>query len=404
MHLKTNTLYILSGLPGSGKSTFLKRNNIPSEMIISMDSIREQLLGTYPRHTEEEGWFEGIHQSANQAVFDLTLAMLDVRMKEGLTTFIDSTALSDRTRLRWAEVARKHKMPVEVLIFDTPLALVVQQNIQRERKVPDSVVKNMAGRLSLSSELPYRVISESNALKPIKFKSRWHINTKEKPLLVVGDVHGNFDAALNLMRSVQEVEPDFNTLWLGDFVNKGTQSLQMLDFIISGTEGGFFFPIIGNHEQRLVESYFLQKDHGLNSLKDTASKETIEALLKRSKSEQYKIINFLESLPHFYTFKTRDDNWVGLHANIHCFDLKSTLKTHCIMGFDEPGEDCDSQYEHLYNTGVNRYKLVRGHRLPSSDKSLKSVVSLENGSMTEKVLSAMLVKENGELRQFRMNY
>ena len=38
-------LYISCGIPGSGKSTFLKKHFGPDELIVSRDDIRFQVLG-----------------------------------------------------------------------------------------------------------------------------------------------------------------------------------------------------------------------------------------------------------------------------------------------------------------------------------------------------------------------
>lgn len=43
--LTAGTFYILSGLPGVGKSTLLNRSRVPDSFVISSDKLRLQNLG-----------------------------------------------------------------------------------------------------------------------------------------------------------------------------------------------------------------------------------------------------------------------------------------------------------------------------------------------------------------------
>ena len=119
--LKTNTLYILSGVPSVGKSTFienLKTNfELPNNCVISTDELRRQFVGTN-NSLDEFGVYESISQEANPLIFDVLKRVLNFRMQEGLTTFLDSTALNDEMRKDYVDIARKHNMEVEILIFD----------------------------------------------------------------------------------------------------------------------------------------------------------------------------------------------------------------------------------------------------------------------------------------------
>lgn len=127
-------LYVLVGLPGSGKSTWLERNRKPS---LSSDALRALLSG------------DESNQRINGLVFATLRTLVRARLEAGCEeTWIDSTALSRRERRCWIRLAEMHGCPVEAVFFDTPAELCRVRNASRERKVPTDALERMAGRLS----------------------------------------------------------------------------------------------------------------------------------------------------------------------------------------------------------------------------------------------------------------
>ena len=123
VQLEAGKLYLMSGAPGAGKSTWLASGDIPESMVVSADALRLRLLGAHRTLTETL-----IHQKNNAAVFQIIAITVEARLAERLTTFVDATLLTEADRNDLAKIAHKHGVPVEVLIFDRPLDVLNLHN------------------------------------------------------------------------------------------------------------------------------------------------------------------------------------------------------------------------------------------------------------------------------------
>lgn len=126
-------IYVLVGLPGSGKTTWLEQHGFPA---LSSDQVRRLLTGN------EEA------QNINRLVFATMRHLLRQRVKAGAAaTYIDSTALTQWERRCWVRFAELHDCDIEAVFFDTPLAVCLKQNAMRQRVVPAEAIEAMAKRM-----------------------------------------------------------------------------------------------------------------------------------------------------------------------------------------------------------------------------------------------------------------
>ena len=79
---------------------------------------------------------------------------------------------------------------------------------------------------------------------------------RDKQIFVIGDVHGCYDSLIALLEKA-EVRNDPNTLlmFVGDIINKGPKSCEVLDFVRSSKS----YCIMGNHERSAVRKLRLIK-------------------------------------------------------------------------------------------------------------------------------------------------
>ena len=107
-------LYISCGIPGSGKSTFLKKHFGPDELIVSRDDIRFQVLG------EDEEYF-----SHENEVFDTFVDDIIYWMKMGNNVYADATHLNKRSRDKLISAIDTHEpgllSHIEAIFFDVPV-------------------------------------------------------------------------------------------------------------------------------------------------------------------------------------------------------------------------------------------------------------------------------------------
>jgi predicted kinase len=130
-------IVLLTGLPGSGKSTWAKANIVPAiSGVLSSDALRE-LLADDPND-------QTIHARVFRVLRDLLKHRLELRRP---VTCIDATNLTPKERRPYIKLAELYDCEIEAVFFDIPLAECIQRNRERGRIVPDEVIAEMSRKL-----------------------------------------------------------------------------------------------------------------------------------------------------------------------------------------------------------------------------------------------------------------
>lgn len=74
---------------------------------------------------------------------------------------------------------------------------------------------------------------------------------------VVPDLHGRFDLLEKALASVQDASPSGGTvIFLGDYIDRGPQSRQVIECLMAGPPGGWTWVVLkGNHEAMMVQCH-----------------------------------------------------------------------------------------------------------------------------------------------------
>lgn len=72
-------------------------------------------------------------------------------------------------------------------------------------------------------------------------------------LAFVGDIHGSL-AALNGLRAAVEASSSLHWVFLGDYINKGPESRDVLDVLIDMRDAGAASLLAGNHELAMLDA------------------------------------------------------------------------------------------------------------------------------------------------------
>ncbi len=121
------------GLPGSGKTTWYKRRGVTP---LSSDLLRTIL-------------FDDItDQRYSGLVFSTLRSLLRARLIAKMPwNYVDATNLSAHERRQWIKMAKSFGYEAQAVYFDVPLAVCMERNSKRERRVADDVMQKMAERL-----------------------------------------------------------------------------------------------------------------------------------------------------------------------------------------------------------------------------------------------------------------
>lgn len=137
-------LWLLIGLPGSGKSTWAEhfRQTGPAIAYISTDQIRQQLFGSEATQGPWAKVWQQVRQEWQSAIQQTQQGQLSGAL-------YDATNVQRRGRRQVIKTAQAIGFTRVIAIWlDVPLTECLQRNQRRSRQVPTAVIQAMARQLS----------------------------------------------------------------------------------------------------------------------------------------------------------------------------------------------------------------------------------------------------------------
>src|SRR3990167_7775091 len=130
--IDNNTLVLIVGLPGSGKSTFAQKY-FPLDTIISTDLLRQEI-------TNNPG-----NQIISAKAFQLAGKIVDSRLQAGKIAVVDAQNLTEDTRAQFYQVAQKNGSRVVAIFLDIDPGESIARDKKRGEKVGASYIKGRRG-------------------------------------------------------------------------------------------------------------------------------------------------------------------------------------------------------------------------------------------------------------------
>ena len=129
---------MLSGLPGMGKDSFL-RKNYPDLPVVSLDDIRRKHK-LNPEDSSATGW--AVQEAKEQA---------KVFLRKGQPLAWNATNITRQMRTQWIDLFVSYKARVKIVYIETSYKEWLRQNSNREYPVPHAVLMRLLSKLEVPS-------------------------------------------------------------------------------------------------------------------------------------------------------------------------------------------------------------------------------------------------------------
>lgn len=381
-------MLILRGLPGSGKSTFVKENHL-SDMTISSDDLRN-MFGGYTLGLSEDKFYLQINQSNDKQVWDTFYKILEHRLKNADTVVLDTTCVTKEMLNTYLSYAARYFYDVTIADFMVPLDTALSRNAERPltRRVPENVIRKMNKNLEEARSMPLpdhiTISTPEGALKlplhvrylPIEgIKKDMHPRDifGQIPLLTpfeiltddykkvnhIGDIHGCFSA---LQKALPEIKDDEFYIFHGDYLDRGMENAQCLKYMMDISKRSNVVLLEGNHESHL-------RDYAVSGKAPEKAVEfneyTVKQLQKAGITRQ-QIIDFYDKLHLAAIYLFNDKEVIATHGGISFEPLASStfylLSGKVFIKGTGSYENMEQICQSFAKKSISRTYQVFGHR------------------------------------------
>lgn len=258
---------VLIGTTSCGKSTFAKKNFLPTE-VISSDFCRSLITDNENDLTITKDAFELLHFISRK------------RLAAGKLTVVDATNVQKEARKPLIEIAREfHCIPVAI-VFDISERVCQDRNKSRsDRNLGPHVIKNQSAQLHQSmrhlKQEGFRHIftikseEEANSVEIVR-EPLWNDQSDmHGPFDIIGDIHGCYDELLSLFEKLGYItnrqnpdtamggpiyeHPEGRTaVFLGDIVDRGPKIVETIKLVYNMVKAGKALCVPGNHDIKLM--------------------------------------------------------------------------------------------------------------------------------------------------------
>lgn len=183
-------------------------------------------------------------------VWDTLFKILEYRMSRGEFTVIDATCSKTKDIQQYKDLADQYRYRMFIVDFtDIPLETCLKQNKMRPevKQVPQKAIENIYARF-VTQKIPGGVTvikrDEFDTIleKPIDLSSY-------KKIVFIGDIHGCYDTLMQYSDFKEGLKEDTEYIFLGDYIDRGNQNFEVLQFLEKIKDLPNVCLLEGNHER-----------------------------------------------------------------------------------------------------------------------------------------------------------
>jgi len=349
------TLVILRGAPGAGKTTWIKEHHLepytlsPDDLRVYCSSLEMQPTGELKISQNREN---------ESMTWEVLFKILEYRMSRGEFTVIDATASKTKDIQQYKNLASSYRYRMYCVDFtDVPLETCIAQNKMRPeyKQVPQKAIENIYARFATQSVPSGVTVVKPNELDQILEKP---VDLSEyKKLVFVGDIHGCYDTLMQYPDFKNGLKDDTEYIFLGDYIDRGNQNVEVLQFLNSIKDKPNVCLLEGNHERHLYD-YGCGSPTNSNEFEYKTKKELIaKGFSEKSARELYrKFRQFSHIMYNGVEILACHGGIPNLNTNLLYFPTKSIIKG--VGNYEDYLTIAESW---MGQTKDNQY-LIHGHR------------------------------------------
>lgn len=180
-------------------------------------------------------------------------------------------------------------------------------------------------------------------------------------LFAISDIHGCFKPFYELIVNTIKLTKSDQLILLGDYIDRGDQSKEVVDFILDLHKEGFnITPLAGNHEVMLIDSYYDPEMMPLWSMNSGMS--TLESFgIQHIREIDKKYLEFFTSLEYYKII----DRVIFVHAGFDDFAVNPFEDKHGMIW------ECSLSYK---NPALSGKTIIHGHR-PKTISYVKKLIA-----------------------------
>ena len=338
------TLLLLRGVQGSGKSTYIEKNELQPYTLCA-DDFRTIVCNPV---LNLEGDFH-ISQENDKLAWGMLLQALEERMKRGDFTIIDATHSTQKMVKNYKALAEMYKYTIFVKEFDVSLETCLERNRSRERYkfVPEDIIRKYHSLITQTSLS--KGVLKINDISEINNFYIDEISDKYKRVIIIGDLHSCNTALTELL---EKEKFDKDTLYK-KFINETLKTL-----------------IDGKTDEEI---------------------------------EEFKSIcrQFYKKLRQAYAFNFNGINYLCTHAGLPAVPNLAYISTEAmIKGVGGYDDNISGIYEENYKIGkCQNFTQIFGHR---TNDTTEHSINLEGQVEFGGYLMYLVLTENGkEIKQIK---
>ena len=348
------TLLLLRGIQASGKSTWIKENNL-EPYTLSADNIRLNIANPV---LLEDGSYE-ISQKYNKVTWELLYKYLEMRMQNGDFTIIDATHSDLKLLNKYKDLASTYKYTMYCLEFDVPLEEALKRNKERDnyKYVPERVIERTYETIKNNEKLPSALKKIESIDEIINFYTA-DVNQYEK-VVIIGDIH-------SCAEPLKEVLKDFNEetlyIFVGDYFDRGIQPVETFNIMLDLLEKPNVILIEGNHEEKSMKKFIYDEEKYTKSFEET----TLLPLLKEYDVDYVRasLKKIYKKLRQCFAFEFRGKKFLCTHGGLPLVPKLALVSAkEMIHGVGKYKTEIGEIYSENYKKGLCQgFIQVHGHR------------------------------------------